>query len=54
MQRDLILAKDTYFVKFNLRELLQGDPAQLGEYIEKLIKSRAMTAERGAHAACSI
>ncbi len=42
IQRDLILAKDTYFVKFDLRELLQGDPAQTGEYIEKLIRNRAM------------
>lgn len=43
IQRDLILAKDTYFVKFDLRELLRGDPAQMGEFIEKMIKSRGMT-----------
>ncbi len=42
IQRDLILAKDTYFVKFNLQELLRGDPAQMGEYIEKLVRNRAM------------
>ncbi len=43
IQRDLILAKDTYFVKFNLRELLRGDPAQTGEFLEKAIRNRAMT-----------
>lgn len=43
IQRDLVLAKDAYVVKFHLRELLQGDPAQMGEYIEKMIASRAMT-----------
>jgi HK97 family phage portal protein len=43
IQRDLILAKDTYFVKFQLRELLRGDPAQMAEFIEKTIASRAMT-----------
>ncbi len=42
MQRDLILAKDTYFVKFYLWELLRGDPQQMGEYIEKLVRNRAM------------
>ncbi len=43
IQRDLILAKDTYFVKFNLKELLRGDPAQMGEFLEKAISNRAMT-----------
>jgi HK97 family phage portal protein len=43
IQRDLILAKDTYFVKFYLWELLRGDPQQMGDYIQKLIASRAMT-----------
>lgn len=43
IQRDLILAKDTYFVKFDLRELMQGDPAQLADFIEKGVKSRAFT-----------
>lgn len=42
IQRDLILAKDTYFVKFDLRELMRGDPQQLGEFIEKAVKNRAM------------
>lgn len=43
IQRDLILAKDTYFVKFDLRELLRGDPAQMAEFIATAIASRAMT-----------
>lgn len=43
VQRDLILAKDTYFVKYDLRELMRGDPVQMGEFIEKVIGSRAMT-----------
>lgn len=43
IQRDLILAKDTYFVKFYLWELLRGDPQQMGDYIQKLIASRAIT-----------
>lgn len=43
VQRDLILAKDTYFVKFYLWELLRGDPQQMGDYIQKLIASRAIT-----------
>jgi HK97 family phage portal protein len=42
IQRDLILAKDTYFVKFDLRELMRGDPAQMGEFIEKATRNRAM------------
>jgi HK97 family phage portal protein len=42
MQRDLILEKDTYFVKFDLRELMRGDPAQMGEFIEKAVKNRTM------------
>jgi HK97 family phage portal protein len=43
VQRDLVLAKDTYSFVFHLGELLKGDPAQMGEFIEKLIASRAMT-----------
>lgn len=43
IQRDLILAKDTYFVKFDLKELLRGDPTQMGAFISQLIQSRAMT-----------
>lgn len=43
IQRDLILEKDTYFVKFDLRELLRGDPAQTADFLEKAIKNRAMT-----------
>lgn len=42
IQRDLILEKDTYFVKFDLRELMRGDPQQLGDFIEKAVKNRAM------------
>jgi hypothetical protein len=29
-------------VKFDLRELMRGDPQQLGEFIEKAVKNRAM------------
>lgn len=43
IQRDLVLAKDTYSFVYHLGELLKGDPAQMGEFIEKLIASRAMT-----------
>lgn len=43
IQRDLVLAKDTYSFVFHLGELLKGDPAQMGDFIEKLISSRAMT-----------
>lgn len=42
IQRDLILAKDTYFVKFDLHELMRGDPAQLGTFIESAVRNRAM------------
>lgn len=41
--RDLVLAKDTYRFIFHLGELLKGDPAQMGDFIQKLIASRAMT-----------
>jgi HK97 family phage portal protein len=41
--RDLIIEKDTYGTYYDLRELMQGDPAQLGEFIEKLVRSRAIT-----------
>lgn len=43
MQRDLILAKDTYFTKFDLKELLRGDLAATGTFIETVIRNRAMT-----------
>lgn len=42
-QRDLVLAKDTYSFVFYLGELLKGDPVQMGDFIQKLISSRAMT-----------
>lgn len=42
IQRDLILAKDTYFVSFQLQELLRGDPQARAEYYEKAIKNRWM------------
>lgn len=43
VQRDLVLAKDTYSFVFHLGELLKGDPTQMGDFIQKLIASRAMT-----------
>lgn len=43
MQRDLILAKDTYFVKFRLKQLLVSDPAAMGALIEQLVPNRIMT-----------
>lgn len=43
IQRDLVLAKDTYRFLFHLGELLKGDPAQMGVFIQQLIASRAMT-----------
>lgn len=43
IQRDLVIAKDVYSFVFHLGELLKGDPVQMGDYIEKLISSRAMT-----------
>jgi HK97 family phage portal protein len=42
IQRDLILAKDTYFVSFRLEELLRGDPQARADYYEKAIKNRWM------------
>lgn len=42
IQRDLILAKDTYFVRFKLAELLRGDPTALASYYEKAIQNRWM------------
>lgn len=42
VQRDLILAKDTYFTEFNLEALLRGDPDAQASFIEKLIKVRVM------------
>jgi hypothetical protein len=43
IQRDLVIAKDAYSFVFHLGELLKGDPAQMGEFVQKLIQSRAMT-----------
>lgn len=42
IQRDLILAKDTYFAEFKLEALLRGDPDAQASFIEKLIKVRVM------------
>lgn len=42
MQRDLILQKDQYFVRFKLAELLRGDPIARADYFEKAIKNRWM------------
>jgi len=42
IQRDLILAKDTYFVEFLLEALLRGDLAARSGYYEKAIKNRWM------------
>jgi HK97 family phage portal protein len=42
MQRDLILAKDTYLVEFQLAALLRGDFDQQATYLEKLIRNRVM------------
>jgi Phage portal protein len=43
IQRDLILAKDTYFVKFRLQELLRGDPAAMAAYYTAMVNGRIMT-----------
>lgn len=43
IQRDLVLQQDTFRFVFHLGELLKGDPAQMGDFIQKLIASRAMT-----------
>lgn len=43
LQRDVVLEQDVYRFVFHLGELLKGDPAQMGVFIEQLIKSRAMT-----------
>jgi HK97 family phage portal protein len=40
IQRDLILAKDTYFTEFKLEAMLRGDPAAQAEYFSKLIQAR--------------
>lgn len=42
IQRDLILAKDSYVVEFLLAGLLRGDFGEQAEYLEKLIRSRVM------------
>lgn len=42
IQRDLILAKDTYFVQFALDELLRGDPAARAAYYAAAIEHRWM------------
>jgi HK97 family phage portal protein len=42
VQRDLILAKDTYFSEFLLEALLRGDPDARAAYYEKAIRNRWM------------
>lgn len=42
IQRDLILAKDTYFAEFLLEALLRGDPDARAAYYEKAIRNRWM------------
>jgi HK97 family phage portal protein len=42
IQRDLILAKDTYFVQFKLMQLLKGDPAARATYYQAAVKNRWM------------
>lgn len=41
-QRDLIVAKDTYFVEFTLEALLRGDPDARAAYYERAIRNRWM------------
>lgn len=42
IQRDLILAKDTYFSEYLLEALLRGDPDARAAYYEKAIRNRWM------------
>lgn len=42
IQRDLILAKDTYFTEFKLEALLRGDPEAQAKFIAEMIKVRVM------------
>jgi hypothetical protein len=42
IQRDLILAKDTYFSEFKLAALLRGDPESQAKFLTELIKVRVM------------
>jgi HK97 family phage portal protein len=42
VQRDLILAKDTYFMEFLLEALLRGDPDARAAYYERAIRNRWM------------
>lgn len=42
IQRDLILAKTTYFAEFELDALLRGDPAARATYYQAAIKNRWM------------
>lgn len=42
IQRDLVLAKDTYFVEFLLEALLRGDLAARSQYYERAIRNRWM------------
>ena len=42
IQRDLVLAKDAYFVEFQLAALLRGDFEAQANYLEKFIRSRIM------------
>lgn len=42
IQRDLILAKDTYLVEYKLQSLMRGDFEQQAKYYETFIRSRVM------------
>lgn len=42
IQRDLILAKDTYFAEFLIEALLRGDLAARSQYYERAIRNRWM------------
>src|SRR3990172_8439714 len=42
IQRDLILAKDTYIVEYKLEALMRGDFEQQSNFVEKLIRNRVM------------
>ena len=47
IQRDLILAKDTYLTEFRLEALLRGDFESQANFLEKLVKSRLMRPSEG-------
>lgn len=42
IQRDLILAKDSYIVEYKLEALMRGDFVQQSTFVETLIKNRVM------------